>query len=61
MSLLDRRNVKKTKVIINCEEDLKLKFKDICTENGLTMTDVLLYTMEKIIEKGELDSVDYKS
>lgn len=61
MSLLERKNKKMTKVIINCDEDLKLKFKDICKENGLTMTDVLLYTMEKVIEKGELDSVDYKS
>lgn len=60
MSLIKEKE-EQTKVIINCGVDLKNEFKDICKKNNLKMTDVLRYTIEKIVEKGDIDSVDYRA
>lgn len=55
------QKIKKTKLIISLDEKEKEKFKKICEENNLTMTDVLVYTISKINEKGELNSVDFRA
>lgn len=59
--MLNRKNIDKTKLIITIEVEEKAKFKKLCEDNNLTMTEVLSYTIKKLNEKGEIDSVDYRA
>ena len=55
------QKIKKTKLIISLDEREKEKFRKICEDNNLTMTDVLVYTINKINEQGEIRSVDFRA
>lgn len=59
--MLVSKRVKKTKLIIGISEKEKEQFKKLCEENDLTMTDVLVYTINKINEQGEIRSVDFRA
>ena len=53
-NLLKKKKDVKTKIIINIEEDLKRDFKNICDKNNLKMTEVLVFAISQINEKGDL-------
>lgn len=53
--------IKKSQLIISIDEKEKELFKKLCEDNNLTMTDVLVYTINKINEQGEINSVDFRA
>lgn len=59
--MLFKEKKEKTKIILNIDADEKAKFKKICEDNKLTMTEVLAYTIKKINEQGELNGVDFRA
>jgi hypothetical protein len=59
--MLHKKKVEKTKMILNIDRAEKDAFKKICEENELSMSEVLVYTIRKINEKGEFDSVDFRA
>lgn len=60
-NLLKKKKEVKTKIIININEDLKNDFKDICEKNNLKMTEVLVYAISQINEKGDLIDVNFRA
>lgn len=60
-NLLKKKKEVKTKIIININEDLKNNFKDICEKNNLKMTEVLVYAISQINEKGDLIDVNFRA
>lgn len=59
-NLLKKKKDVKTKIIINIEEDLKRDFKNICDKNNLKMTEVLVFAISQINEKGDLIDVNFR-
>ncbi len=59
--LLGKEKIKKSQLIISLDEREKEKFKQLCEKNNLTMTEVLVYTINKINEQGEIDSVNFRA
>ena len=59
--MLHKKKVEKTKIILTIEKTEKDKFKELCEINNLSMSEVLAYTIKKLNEKGEFDSVDFRA
>ena len=59
-NLLKKKKDVKPKIIINIEEDLKRDFKNICDKNNLKMTEVLVFAISQINEKGDLIDVNFR-